>query len=88
MIPHYHAICNQECIGILLLNGDFSEGREPTEAQIITARRFVQWIKLQLVGVSILPPLPVVVGHKEIALPSSPTTCPGSTWDNWREKIA
>ncbi len=67
---------NDKCIG-LLLNGDFNEGREPTDAQIITAKKFIPWIEAQL------PTYVRAVGHKEIALASSPTNCPGDTFDNW-----
>jgi hypothetical protein len=76
---------NQECIG-LLFNGDFRQGREPTEAQIVTAQRMISWIE-RIMSEAGLNPLPVVVGHKEIALPSSPTECPGSTFGSWIERL-
>jgi N-acetylmuramoyl-L-alanine amidase len=71
---------NHECIGILL-NGDFNEGRVPTEAQLITAQKVVDWIGSQLPGGW------TVAAHNNVALPSSATNCCGDTWDDWVERI-
>lgn len=66
---------NQECLGICL-EGDFSN-RAPRPTQWASAKRLIQW----LLGNDL--PGREVVGHRDIALPSSPTACPGRLMEYW-----
>jgi len=71
---------NHEVIGILI-NGKFLPFGEntPTKAQIKSANQLIKYLS------SLLPNKVEVVGHKDIALPSSPTTCPGNLMEYLEE---
>ena len=70
---------NGEVFGIVL-SGDF--GRYyPLPSQLAGVSRAIAFAK-RLIGHPVS-----VVAHYEIALPESPTACPGVTWPGWRELI-
>jgi len=69
---------NQEVISAVLV-GNMS-AHLPTDAQIVSLR----WLRF---GSGLIPAGLVNVGHKEIALPQSLTSCPGDTWPQWRAPV-
>lgn len=72
---HCYGNCNTISVAVCL-EGSFMYGRQPTTPQLIAANRVVDW----LVKAFDLP----VIGHKDV--PRS-TSCPGTTWPLWRDKI-
>ena len=69
---------NREVVGICL-PGNWTE-RVPPDPQLAATRELVRWLLGELPG-------RVVVGHYEVALPVSPTSCPGAFWPQWRNRI-
>lgn len=69
---------NREVVGICLL-GDFTS-QWPRPEQLYSAAHLVRYLQFLLPGRE-------TVGHREIALPASPTSCPGKTWPEWRQNI-
>ncbi len=66
---------NYECLGICL-EGNLSN-HFPSIEQLASVAELCHELEAQLLGVE-------VKGHCEIALPSSPTSCPGELWGQWR----
>jgi len=65
---------NDKVISAVLV-GNLS-AHQPTEAQLASLR----WLRFES---GLIPPLENV-GHRDIALPQSPTACPGDTFEDWR----
>ena len=70
---------NHEVMGILLV-GDYSD-RWPRPAQLSSAR-----ILTKALGIAL--PDTELKGHYEVALPTSPTACPGRRFPEWRLDIS
>lgn len=70
---------NGEVVGIVLC-GDFGQ-HNPPPAQLARAAKAIAFAR-RLVGHPVS-----VVGHHEIALPESPTACPGASWPGWKEQL-
>jgi len=70
---------NGEVFGIVLC-GDFST-RQPNPAQIAGAKAAIRFA-LEEIGRGV-----PIVGHREAALTISPTSCPGDTWPEWKDKL-
>lgn len=70
---------NHEVIA-LCLTGDFRQ-EPPLAAALDSARLLLAHLRLVLGR-----ELPIV-GHRDIALPQHPTTCPGDTWPQWRQRL-
>jgi len=70
---------NHEVFGIVL-TGDFSR-YYPLPSQLLWTKKAIAFAR------DLIPHMVDVVGHREIALPSSPTACPGATWPAWREMV-
>lgn len=68
---------NHGVIGASLV-GNMSQ-HPPTDAQIASLR----WLRYES---GLIPPLEVV-GHGDIALPGNGTTCPGTTWPQWKSAV-
>ena len=66
---------NDRYFGLALL-GDFTD-LIPTADQLEAARRSLLKLREKY------GPIPVL-GHKEAALLTSPTACPGATWEVWK----
>lgn len=66
---------NDVCLGICC-PGDYTN-RAPRPAQWNSAKRLINWL--------LATDLPgrEVIGHRDIALPSSPTSCPGRLMEYW-----
>lgn len=69
---------NHEVIGCCI-PGDWSK-RIPPEPALRSAAILTRYLLYRC-------PQAEVVGHYEIALPASPTSCPGATWPEWRERL-
>jgi len=72
-------LCNQRSIGVCLI-GSFVDGRVPTNAQLRSARS----LNADLMKVLYLNPA-AIIGHREV--PGHKTTCPGSTFPQWKDKL-
>jgi len=70
---------NNEVLGIILY-GDFS-ARPPGDTQLAAAKRLCAELQYDLGW--FVP----IVGHRDIATPQSPTTCPGDTWATWKASV-
>ena len=71
---------NREVVGICVV-GDWRWEVPPAEA-LAAARDLITALVYELGR-----ELPVL-GHKEVALPQSPTACPGDTWPQWKPLVA
>ena len=74
---------NEQVIGICLI-GNFTD-REPTSAQIDSARLLCDFFINNYSPLSGVQSWDAVFGHKE--LPGQSTACPGNTWPAWKVKI-
>lgn len=70
---------NHECIGILWPRNGNTEA--PTQRDLDAIRAAIALAKEAC-------PQAIVVGHGEIALPGSPTGCPGARWGEWAAALA
>lgn len=71
---------NHQVLGIALM-GNF-QFNEPGNIELCAASRCVVYMWQQM-GRFVM-----VSGHKELALPSDPTACPGNTWPvDWRDRL-
>ena len=71
---------NDEVIGILYC-GDFTK---VAPIEIMLQRGHSLNAEIQYTFGWYVP----VVGHRDIALPASPTSCPGDTWSQWKHRVA
>lgn len=70
---------NHELIGVCL-PGDFTH-HAPGVGQLMAVRHLLA--NLQFALGWFIP----IVGHRDIALSTSPTACPGDTWPVWKPKL-
>jgi len=70
---------NEAVVGIVLA-GDFTK-YYPLPSQLQGAKRAIAFVR-GLLGRNV-----PVVGHKEIALPESPTACPGASFEGWKDEL-
>ncbi|MBI2017832.1 N-acetylmuramoyl-L-alanine amidase [Candidatus Daviesbacteria bacterium] len=75
---------NDQVIGICLI-GSFMSGKEPTDAQINSAKILCDFFINNYPDLANLNSYDQVKGHKE--LPGQSTACPGETWPLWKTKI-
>lgn len=75
---------NEQVLGICLI-GNFTNGRNPTEAQIESVRKLVDFFINHYPALSNVKTWDSVRGHKD--LPGQSTICPGEDWSNWRSSL-
>lgn len=75
---------NDQVIGICLV-GNFTSGKEPTEAQIDSAHKLCEFFISHYPDLVNVLSWDSVLGHKD--LPGQATTCPGDNWPQWRPRI-
>jgi hypothetical protein len=70
---------NHELHGASLM-GDFTT-RQPGNPQVCAAAAAVVLCERHIAGTQ------AVKGHREWAIPTSPTACPGATWWQWQQRL-
>jgi len=69
----------ESSLGVCLC-GDFTD-HPPNAAQLTACHDLLAWFK-QTIGKNWQ-----YGGHKDFALPESPTACPGDRWCDWKEEV-
>ena len=74
---------NEQVIGICLI-GNFMDGNLPSPEQLDSSNKLCNFL-INFLALSNIPSWDNIRGHKE--LPGQSTTCPGDSWDSWKEKL-
>lgn len=74
---------NEQVIGICLI-GNFMDGNLPSAEQLDATNKLCNFL-INFPDLSNLNSGDNIRGHKE--LPGQSTTCPGDSWDSWKEKL-
>lgn len=74
---------NEQVIGIGLI-GNFMDGNLPSPEQLDSTNILCNFL-INFPALSNIDSWDSVRGHKE--LPGQSTTCPGDSWDSWKEKL-